>query len=215
MTVAKAINNVFSKQSSGFDLHVYRIFTVVLNCQILNFAEKSLFTTVSISIFTGSKRIMVQVDLKFRDKLAEMIGGEMHNLCYQCGACVGDCPAARYSDDYNPRLIMLKTLLGLEDDLICENSIIWKCTNCFNCYERCPQQVKPIEVIIALKNMIGLRHLEPSIVDEILQSVRQSGRTVLVNETVIRRREELNLPPLKDLPVKELEILIHAEEDKE
>jgi heterodisulfide reductase subunit C len=156
---------------------------------------------------------MAQVDLKFRDRLAEMIGGEMHNLCYQCGACVGDCPAARYSDEYNPRLIMLKTLLGLEDDLIRENSIIWLCTNCFNCYERCPQQVKPIEVIIALKNMIANRHLEPSNVDEILKSVRETGRTVLVNETVIRRREELNLPPLKETPIDELEALMRSEED--
>jgi heterodisulfide reductase subunit C len=108
---------------------------------------------------------------------------------------------------------MLKTLLGLEDDLIRENSIIWLCTNCFNCYERCPQQVKPIEVIIALKNMIANRHLEPSNVDEILKSVRETGRTVLVNETVIRRREELNLPPLKETPIDELEALMRSEED--
>lgn len=156
---------------------------------------------------------MVQVNLKFRDKLAQMIGGELHNLCYQCGACVADCPAARYSDDYNPRLIMLKALLGLEDDLICENSILWKCTNCFNCYERCPQKVKPIEVIIALKNMIYACSLQPPNVDEILKSVQQNGRTVLVNETVIRRREELNLPPLKEPPVDELKALIQLEED--
>lgn len=153
---------------------------------------------------------MVQVDLKFRDRLAGMIGGEMHNLCFQCGACVGDCPSARYSDDYNPRLIMLKTLLGLEDDLIRADSILWNCTNCFNCYERCPQKVKPIEVIIALKNMICERGLAPSNVSDILKSVRETGRTVVVNETVIRRRDELKLPPLKNLPVDELQTLIDA-----
>jgi heterodisulfide reductase subunit C len=154
---------------------------------------------------------MPRVDLKFRDRLAEMIGGELHNLCYQCGACVCDCPSARFSDNYNPRLIMLKALLGLENDLICKDSILWNCTNCFNCYERCPQNVKPIEVIIALKNMMHKQGFAPSNVTDILKSVRETGRTVVVNETVIRRREELNLPPLKNLPIDELRILINTE----
>jgi len=39
--------DVIPKQNSGFDLYVYRTFTAFLNCQILNFAEKSLFATVS------------------------------------------------------------------------------------------------------------------------------------------------------------------------
>lgn len=155
---------------------------------------------------------MVQVDLKFRDKLAAMIGGEMHNLCYQCGACVGDCPAARYSDDFNPRLIMLKALLGLEDTLLCENSIIWNCTNCFTCYERCPQNVRPIEIIIALKNMLQKRGLNPQNVADILKNVETTGRTVLVNETVIKRRQELGLPPLQDMPVDEIAKLMRASE---
>lgn len=151
---------------------------------------------------------MVKIDLKFRDKLAEMIGGELHNLCYQCGACVADCPSARYSDDFNPRIIMLKTLLGLEDELITNGSIIWQCTNCYTCYERCPQDVKPIEVIIALKNMVHTRNLQPDPVNDILKSVLATGRTALINETVNRRRNELGLPPLKDMPIDELKSLI-------
>lgn len=147
---------------------------------------------------------MAKIDLKFRDRLAEMIGGELHNLCYQCGACVGDCPAAKYSDEFNPRLIMLKTLLGMEDDLIKENSIIWECTNCFTCYERCPQDVKPIEIIIALKNMVHEKGLSPKPVKNIIKTVMQTGRTVVVNETAKRRREELGLPPLKDMPIDDL-----------
>ena len=151
---------------------------------------------------------MVKVNLKFRDRLAKMIGGELHNLCYQCGACVGDCPTAKYSNEFNPRLIMLKTLLGMEDDLIKENSIIWECTNCFTCYERCPQDVKPIEVIIALKNMAHERGLSPKPVNDIIKTVMQTGRTVVVNETAKRRREELELPPLEDMPVNEMTALV-------
>jgi heterodisulfide reductase subunit C len=151
---------------------------------------------------------MVKIDLKFRDKLAEMIGGELHNLCYQCGACVADCPAARYSESFNPRLIMLHTLLGLEDELLKPGSIIWECTNCFTCYERCPQNVKPIEIIIALKNMVYHKGISPEEVNNIIKSVTETGRTALINETVKKRREELGLPPLKDMPVDELALLM-------
>ena len=38
----------------------------------------------------------------------------------QCGACVGDCPATTYGDEFNPREVMLKVLYGLGDELIKE-----------------------------------------------------------------------------------------------
>ena len=85
--------------------------------------------------------------------------GNLASFCYQCGACVGDCPATTYGDEFNPREIMLKVLYGLGDELICEDSVLWQCTNCYNCHERCPQEVKPVEVIISMKNMLADRGL--------------------------------------------------------
>lgn len=157
---------------------------------------------------------MVEINLKFRDKLAKMIGGELHNLCYQCGACVGDCPAAKYSDNFNPRIIMLQTLLGMENDLINENSIIWECTNCFTCYERCPQDVKPIEVIIALKNMVHEKNLSPNNVTSIIKSVMETGRTVVLNDTAKRRRAELGLPPLAEMPIDDIAALMTSKPER-
>ena len=95
---------------------------------------------------------MKKVNYKFREELNEVLGGFSHNYCYQCGACVADCPAHRFLAEFNPRTIILQALYGFEEDLIGPDSHIWNCTNCFNCYERCPQSVNPIEVIIALKN---------------------------------------------------------------
>ena len=77
-----------------------------------------------------------KIDLSFRERLNNVIGGNHHNYCYQCGSCVAVCPAARFSDDFNPRDIMLKTLLGKQEELIGTDSIIWQCTNCYSCYER-------------------------------------------------------------------------------
>ena len=56
---------------------------------------------------------VVRVNFQFRRELAEKIEGDLASFCYQCGACVGDCPANTYSDGvFNPREIMLEVLLG-------------------------------------------------------------------------------------------------------
>ena len=86
----------------------------------------------------------VRIDFGFRRRLAEKIEGNRVAYCYQCGACVGDCPAAAYSEAFNPRRIMLQVLYGLGDELLGEDSPLWLCTNCYNCHERCPQDVKPV-----------------------------------------------------------------------
>ncbi|MHC4230312.1 MAG: 4Fe-4S dicluster domain-containing protein [Planctomycetota bacterium] len=80
---------------------------------------------------------VVRVDFHFRRELAEKVEGNLVSFCYQCGACVGDCPAATYSSDFNPREIMLKVLYGLELELLVVDSTLWHCTNCYNCHERC------------------------------------------------------------------------------
>ena len=47
---------------------------------------------------------IVKVDFAFRRELARKVEGNLASFCYQCGACVGDCPATTYSDgEFNPR----------------------------------------------------------------------------------------------------------------
>lgn len=142
---------------------------------------------------------MIKINFDFKEKLDKIIGGEMHSYCFQCGACVGDCPAARYSENFNPRLIMLKTILGQHEELIGENSIIWECTNCFNCYERCPQDVRPIEVIMALKNMTTSKNNNPDVVTQMVAAVEKTGRTVILTTATQRIREKLGLKPVSEL----------------
>ena len=102
---------------------------------------------------SSSKDIKTQlhqeVNFAFREKLDEMEEGWRHNYCYQCSACVADCPANNYSGTFNPRLILLKAILGFEDELIQPDSEIWNCTNCYTCSERCPQDVRPVVVVQA------------------------------------------------------------------
>ncbi|MCD6118861.1 4Fe-4S dicluster domain-containing protein [bacterium] len=157
---------------------------------------------------------IVRIDFAFRKELAEKVEGNLASFCYQCGACVGDCPATFYSDDFNPREIMLKVLYGLEKELIGEDSVLWLCTNCYNCTERCPQDVKPVEVIISLKNMLADRGIVPKTVSRIIDTFEKTGRTVQLSSAVTKERAKLGLKPLEEIPMDEIhKLLAPAEED--
>ena len=156
---------------------------------------------------------MVEISFDLKEKLDTTIGGEMHSYCFQCGACVGDCPSARYSKrGFNPRLIVLQTILGMEEDLLKEGSIIWECTNCYNCYERCPQDVRPVEVITALKNMAAKRKTNPEDVQSMVKTVETKGMTTIFTALVDKRRKQLGLESLKETPVSDIHELLTDEE---
>jgi heterodisulfide reductase subunit C len=156
---------------------------------------------------------VVHVNFDFRRELAEKVEGNLANFCYQCGACVGDCPATTYGTGFNPREIMLKVLYGLGDELLRENSILWDCTNCYNCAERCPQQVKPVEVVIAMKNMLADRGIYPKSVDRIIKTFEATGRTTPGGAAVDRQRARFGLPPLPPVPMDEIKPILEAKEE--
>jgi heterodisulfide reductase subunit C len=159
---------------------------------------------------------IVRVNFAFKRELAEKVEGDLASYCYQCGACVGDCPACTYSDGaFNPRKIMLMVLYGLGDELIRENSILWDCTNCYNCHERCPQQVKPVEVIISMKNMLADRGLAPNTAERVIKTFEETGRTVPFSPAIDKQRAKFGLPPLGEVPMDEIRALIEPAFDGE
>jgi heterodisulfide reductase subunit C len=158
---------------------------------------------------------IVRVDFAFKRELAKKVEGNLANFCYQCGACVGDCPATRYSQEFNPREIMLKVLYGLETELLGEGNVLWQCTNCYTCHERCPQEVKPVEVIISLKNMLADRGLAPPAADKVIQTFLSNGRTVPDNPAIDKQRAKFDLPPLNPVPMDEIKALLEPQDGGE
>ena len=130
---------------------------------------------------------------------------EMARLCYACGICVGDCPAARFSDDFNPRQIFLKVCLGIEEGLTGVDSPIWKCTTCYTCYERCPAGVKPLDVIIALRNLSFEAGSSPDSVRSIRKNVLEKGVAGALTQKAVEQRKGLGLPVGELRDQKELE----------
>ena len=161
------------------------------------------------------KEPKVEVSFEKRKELEKILGADHVSYCYQCGACVGDCPSARFYKGFNPREIMLKCLIGDIDDLIAENSIIWKCSNCYNCYERCPQDVRPVEVIIALKNLAVQNETSPKEIVEVSKRIRETGYSVPIVSTTDRMRKEMNLPPIKKIDTTEIKKILEPENGTE
>jgi heterodisulfide reductase subunit B len=157
----------------------------------------------------------VRVDFEFRRELAEKVEGNLASFCYQCGACVGDCPATTYSKTFNPREIMLEVLYGLGDELIKEDSVLWLCTNCYNCHERCPQEVKPVEVIISMKNMLADRGIYPVSAERVIKAFETTGRTAPGGPAVDKQRQRFGLPPLAPVPVEEVQALLMPDTEPE
>ncbi len=154
----------------------------------------------------------LEVNLPARRRLLAMLGAGGVSYCYQCGACVGDCPSARFYPGFNPREIMLTALVGAIDRLIARDSVIWQCSNCYNCYERCPQDVRPVEVIIALKNLARLEGDPPPEVRGVYETILKTGRSAPVMSGLDRKRAGLGLPPLPRIDVAELAAILAPEE---
>lgn len=157
----------------------------------------------------------IEVNFEKRKELEEILGADQVSYCYQCGACVGDCPSARFYEGFNPREIMLKSLIGDIDDLIQTDGIIWKCSNCYNCYERCPQDVRPVEVIIALKNLASQNETSPKEILEVTKRIRETGYSVPLVSSTNRMREELGIPPIKKIDTFELDEILKPDNEAE
>jgi heterodisulfide reductase subunit C2 len=155
----------------------------------------------------------LQIDLTRRRQLLAALGGNHVRFCYQCGACVGDCPSARFDPAFNPREIMLTALLGALDDLLAPGAVVWKCSNCYSCYERCPQDVRPVEVILALKNLAREAGNQPAAVTGVVEMIVKTGRSAPMLATLARKREAMGLPPIAPVAVDELQALLAPDED--
>ena len=154
---------------------------------------------------------MITVDPARRRRLLQSLGGNHLRYCYQCGACVGDCPSARFHPGFNPREIMLLALLGALDRLLAPDAIIWRCSNCYTCYERCPQDVRPVEVILALKSLAREDGTAPAAVFEVAEMIRSTGRSAPVLASLAAKREQLGLPSLPEIDTKEIAQLLEPE----
>ena len=77
-------------------------------------------------------------------------GAESLAICFQCGTCTGACPSGRRTP-YRVRQLVRKSLLGLKDELLADDNI-WMCSTCYECQERCPREIKIVDIVKIVRN---------------------------------------------------------------
>ncbi|MDD5447603.1 MAG: 4Fe-4S dicluster domain-containing protein [Actinomycetota bacterium] len=137
---------------------------------------------------------MTKVNPQFAKKMSQVESALDVRYCFGCSACVAECPAALRFKEFNPREIVISTLLGVAENLIEADSVIWQCATCYKCYERCPQNVHPVDVITALKNISFAAGNAPEGVSSLHKAVLENGSIIAPSEAIQKRRAKLGLP---------------------
>ncbi len=121
-------------------------------------------------------------------------------VCDQCGKCPSSCPVTARVEGFNPRQIIAKVALDKEADVM-KSGVIWTCTSCLKCKERCPEAISPYDVILALRRIaIDLELPHPAGFDEAVKAVVETG---MVQQPQLARtrdkerkdRKSMGLPP--------------------
>jgi heterodisulfide reductase subunit C len=124
-------------------------------------------------------------------KKVEKIGRTIAHMCFQCGTCTGSCPSAPRSS-YRIRLFMRRAVLGLENEALTDPDL-WLCTTCYSCTDRCPRDIAPTDVIMAMRNLATLRDIIPRNFLKTAQLIYTTGHGVPNNDVNRAARERLGL----------------------
>lgn len=124
-------------------------------------------------------------------KDVEKLGQTAAHMCYQCGTCTGSCPSAPRSS-YRIRLFMRKAILGLEEEVLTDPDL-WLCTTCYSCTDRCPRDLAPTDVIMAMRNLAFKRDIVPRNFLQTVQLIYKTGHGVPNNDVNRAARQRLGL----------------------
>jgi heterodisulfide reductase subunit C len=141
-------------------------------------------------------------DLKLRSKVLGKIGEHRPYDCFQCIRCTSGCPSMKMLE-LKPHEVVSLTRLGFIKDVI-DSGVLWACAMCLKCKERCPQEVAPVDLILALRNLAV--EMEATVPESFLKSVSMILETGFVQKpqrTVTRRlekvdRDKLGLPRFRE-----------------
>lgn len=136
-----------------------------------------------------------QLDPRFKFEISNQPGGENIKLCFQCGTCSGTCPVRAMNEKYNPRKIIRMTLLGMRKEVLCSD-FIWLCSTCYSCHERCPQNVRIPDLMMALRNIAIKEGNVHPMYKAYVETLDLHGRLLEIGEFENEKRVKLGLPQI-------------------
>jgi CoB--CoM heterodisulfide reductase subunit B len=133
---------------------------------------------------------------KWEQKLTHFMEVKRHldlpsvRRCYECGACVADCPVAEITESFKPNQLIGMVLEGRIEELL-NSKAIWYCVECHTCYELCPQKFGMEKVFATLKHLAIERGLMPPSIKGGLDLFKKTGR---LGDPDQKARKKLGLP---------------------
>ncbi|MFW9861666.1 MAG: 4Fe-4S dicluster domain-containing protein [Candidatus Thorarchaeota archaeon] len=145
--------------------------------------------------FEGKK--FEALDAEFTKEVSGLLGGKDLTACFQCAKCSAGCPV---SDKVNIQVheLMRMLLFGLKEVL--ETDMVWLCTTCYTCQERCPQGIDITDIIFGLKNMAFKKKMAPPGYVAARKSLYDTGK---LYEPTEWEREDLELDDVPELNVED------------
>ena len=107
----------------------------------------------------------VKPDIGFKRELSKLSGSQL-NQCMQCGNCSAVCSLAPAERPF-PRKEMIWAGWGLKEKLI-GNVDIWLCHQCGDCSSTCPRDVKPADVLAAIRQKTYASYARPRLLGKML-----------------------------------------------
>jgi heterodisulfide reductase subunit C len=140
-----------------------------------------------------------EADARFLRRLSSELGASDLSRCFQCGVCVASCPVREIEAGFSPRRIMKLAKLGLKDEAL-RSDFVWLCSMCFLCHERCPQDVRPPEVMTVLRNIAVAEGRTPPPLKKLLELLAKAGRAYALDDFTADERAERGLPAVEAEP---------------
>jgi heterodisulfide reductase subunit C len=130
------------------------------------------------------------------------------NVCYQCGTCVSSCAAGLVNPSRNIRKLIQGLINATDESALEKSDLLWLCTSCYQCEDRCPEGVPLTTLLIQLKNMAAERGLIPEAVQKEIEILTAHGLTYAPVKSILSRRKRLGLPELPRPKETEIQALI-------
>ena len=134
-------------------------------------------------------------DPDFKYELAGQPGGENFMSCFTCLTCVSSCPVTQVKPEFSPLRVMRMSILGLKKEVLASD-ILWLCSTCYTCQERCPMGVRITDILTLIKNMAVKEGHAPTGIRAQMDIVRGNGRIYPLDDFDNKKRKKIDLPSI-------------------
>ena len=135
---------------------------------------------------------------KLRDieqDLVDQLDVSMVLSCFMCRTCTSSCPVTFAQPRFNPLAIIRLVAYGFIDEVL-SSDMVWLCSSCYSCQERCPQGIPIADFMNKLKNCAVQKGYAPAGVRAQMDLIRTSGRIYPLDDFDNKKRVKAGLPSL-------------------